>query len=101
MAHKVMTRGIEEEKALVELLSVAQREKLRENAHKDHWRTCSVTFLLSRLDEEVHELRMEVLLGWSEDRAEKILREAADVANFAAMIADVVAREEATRDEAS
>jgi NTP pyrophosphatase (non-canonical NTP hydrolase) len=66
-------------------------EKLRENDHKGGWGTMSAASLFVRLVEETGELaslvdRMRGLpeIAW---RA-KIAREAADVANFAMMIAD-------------
>ncbi len=84
---------VEEEERIVAVLSAAQREKLRENAHKSHWSTDSLSVLFDGLIDEVQELRIEIFTNRGEDRAEKVLRESADVANFAAMIADVVARE--------
>jgi NTP pyrophosphatase (non-canonical NTP hydrolase) len=56
-------------------------QKLRENSHKAHWRDCSREWLMSRLLDEVEELRAAVT-------SEDVAREAADVANFAMMIAD-------------
>lgn len=58
--------------------------KLDKNAHKGHWSTCSVYYLLDRLNQERHEL----VLAVDSNDAEKIRDEAADVANFAMMIAD-------------
>lgn len=57
--------------------------KLRENSHKAHWNTVSNDWLFARLMDEVHELN-EVM----DEDPEKIIRECADVANFAMMIAD-------------
>ena len=59
--------------------------KLRENAHKGHWSTVDAQQLLEMLRAEVVELG-EAFAGES---IEAIVRECADVANFAAMIADV------------
>jgi NTP pyrophosphatase (non-canonical NTP hydrolase) len=58
--------------------------KLRENAHKAHWNTVTTEWLLNRCIEELEELKEAVT---NEDPGE-IVREAADVANFAMMIAD-------------
>lgn len=88
-----MRRLPEDEEKIVAVLSAAQREKLRENAHKAHWTEDSLTVLFGKLLEEVRELGLEISTNRGKDRAKKVLREAADVANFAAMIADVVARE--------
>ena len=70
----------------VELFSNNMYIKLRENAHKAHWNTVTTEWLLNRCMEEFEELK-EALAN--EDPGE-IAREAADVANFAMMIADNV-----------
>jgi NTP pyrophosphatase (non-canonical NTP hydrolase) len=61
--------------------------KLKENDHKVHWSECSLDFLIHRLYQEADEL-------WNAIRDRKpsieIIRECADVANFAMMIADNV-----------
>jgi len=54
--------------------------KLRENDHKDHWTGCDFEYLFRRLMEESTELHAAFL----DDQID----EAADVANFAMMIAD-------------
>ncbi len=60
---------------------------LRRNDHKGHWCACTTSYLFSRLVEEVGELGRSI----DEERAkDRIRKEAADVANFAMMIADVV-----------
>ncbi len=58
--------------------------KLAENSHKAHWGTEANTRLLRRLREEVDELRDALIDG----HPREIIRECADVANFAMMIAD-------------
>jgi NTP pyrophosphatase (non-canonical NTP hydrolase) len=62
--------------------------KLRENDHKDHWRYCTGTYLFNRLRGEVNELARA-------KTADERLAEAADVANFAMMIADNAKRRQA------
>lgn len=59
-------------------------EKLRANAHKRHWSEVSESFLYRRLLDELGELAEA--LGRGDGAA--IQREAADVANFAMMLAD-------------
>lgn len=59
----------------------AMEMALQENAWKGHWRHCTGTYLFNRLRGEVNELAR------AKDAAER-LKEAADVANFAMMIAD-------------
>ena len=59
--------------------------KLRINKHKAHWSTVTNKWLFDRLIEEAEELRAAMVEGKS---PEDIIAEAADVANFAAMIAD-------------
>lgn len=63
--------------------------KLRENSHKAHWNTVTTEWLLNRCMEELNEL--QEALG-NEDPGD-IVRECADVANFAMMIADNVRNE--------
>lgn len=65
---------------VVAAFAEAMELKLRENDHKGHWRYCSGTYLFNRLRGEVNEL--------SRAPADQRLAEAADVANFAMMIAD-------------
>ena len=59
-------------------------EKLRRNAHKAHWQTVTNQWLFDRLKQEVAELENALADGID------IVHECADVANFAAMIADNV-----------
>jgi NTP pyrophosphatase (non-canonical NTP hydrolase) len=63
--------------------------KLRENDYKGGWDKCEHSWLLSRLKQEVTEL--EKALN-QVDNQENVIREAADVANFALMIADLAGR---------
>lgn len=77
-----------DERALVETLAAAMREKLALNRHKGSWRDETTEYLLRRLYQEASELREAI--RDSEDHA-AVLAEAADVACFAAMIADVYA----------
>lgn len=60
--------------------------KLRENDHKGGWKNCSYDYLFSRIQEELDELYQAVMNG---ARYAVIMREAADVGNFAMMISDV------------
>jgi len=62
------------------------QEKLQENNHKRGWEDLSAKQLLRRLRTEVREL--EKALDSRVLRPREIAREAADVANFAFMIAD-------------
>ena len=74
-------------------------DKLRENDGKRHWRNCDVGYLRRRLRTETRELfalldRERRRPGRaSPEAAREIAREAADVANFAMMIADNAERE--------
>jgi hypothetical protein len=66
--------------------------KLSENRHKGDesgWRSCSVESLLKRLDDEVRELKTKARSRSGQIHSKEVWREAADVANFAMMIADV------------
>lgn len=60
--------------------------QLSNNDHKGHWSGCTNAYLLRRLETECRELRRE--LEKSRVKPERVIREAADVANFAMMIAD-------------
>ena len=68
----------------MDLLAFAgeMQRQLNENAHKGSWRRCTNRYLLNRLRQELGELRRAVKEG------KNIVEEAADVANFAMMIAD-------------
>jgi len=69
---------------LVYDLSTRMMKKLRQNSHKAGWNTVTNYWLLARLNDEVRELQEAMLT----DSPEMIADECADVANFAAMIAD-------------
>jgi NTP pyrophosphatase (non-canonical NTP hydrolase) len=58
-------------------------EKLALNDHKGGWDGEDPAWLLDRLQEELNELREAVEVGGD------VIGEAADVANFALMVADV------------
>jgi NTP pyrophosphatase (non-canonical NTP hydrolase) len=60
--------------------------QLRANDHKPGWKNDSLLSLISRCSEELIELRHEIIEEYDPVR---VLKEAADVANFAMMIADV------------
>ena len=70
------------------LLSFAHlmESQLQRNDYKGGWRVESLQFLFARLTEESYELQASIA---NKDSADTIRREAADVANFAMMIADV------------
>ena len=72
----------EEEHALVDRLADNMRMKLATNRERPHWKESNFDFLLSRLGMEVGALAIAIRDG------EDAWAEAADVANFAAMIAD-------------
>ncbi len=76
------------------LFAVAMEEKLLKNDHKGGWGNERVDWLLKRLRGETKELAQLLqgsLTDWppAYERALAIRGEAADVANFALMIADV------------
>lgn len=72
----------------VVVFALAMEAKLRENDHKRHWRYLDRRTLSRRLTEEREELRKAFRIGNPDD----VLREAADVANFAMMLADYTRR---------
>ena len=77
----------EDQERIVNGMAKAMRERLRANNHKgDEWSDVyNVDGLMLRLYEEVAELGLALNNGSAK---KKVAREAADVANFAAMIAD-------------
>lgn len=81
--------------------AAAMAERLDANSHKRGWRHLSAKRLLVRLRQEVGELEraLESEAETVGEYVRRVTHEAADVANFAAMIADVV-REQALRDDA-
>lgn len=64
--------------------------KLKDNDQKGGWEDCNLYWLVSRINEETRELARAINLhrdlGASK---ENIIKEAADVANFAMMVADI------------
>lgn len=59
--------------------------KLQENDHKGGWQQCEDDYLIGRLQQETYEL----YLAMNHKEPLEVRREAADVANFAMMIADI------------
>lgn len=60
-------------------------QKLKENSWKGGWKNCDLQYLSMRLTQEKKELIKAVK---DKKSKEEVWREAADVANFAMMIAD-------------
>ena len=76
--------------------TLAMAERLEANRHKEHWNPLSFPWLLHRLRQETGELERaleEAAMGSGllllPSRAGAVIHEAADVANFAMMIADL------------
>jgi len=71
-------------------------EKLDKNAHKGAWENMTPRNILNLLDIEVNELKDAVyMLGYGKpcpEDIEKVIYEAADVANFALIAASVALR---------
>lgn len=83
----------EERERLVGLLRRHELGKLEENVHKGHWENEDPLWLIERVFDEVAELKRALMEHLFEERpVEDVLRECADVRNFAAMIADVVTK---------
>ena len=60
-------------------------KKLQSNDYKGGWNDCSIKYLLYSLKEEIKELSDELN---QKSNSSNIIKEAADIANFAMMIAD-------------
>lgn len=67
----------------VEIFSLCMEEKLRRNDHKGGWENCTNEDLFERLRDEVTELESAL----ANEPDVNIMYEAADIANFAMMIA--------------
>lgn len=79
-----------EQEAALQAFTDVMRAKLIANLHKPGWQGDKLSALLDRLVEETDELR-EALLDprCLRGDTDHVVQEAADVANFAMMIADV------------
>lgn len=73
-------------RAQVQRFALAMEAELRANDHKGGWHACTLSWLLRRLRVEVNEL--ERAIKHKQRVGAEVLSEAADVANFAMMIAD-------------
>jgi len=75
-------------------------EALRANEHKGGWRDSTFKYLLDKLAEETNELRIACVSASSDHTGylDAVQKEAADVANFAMMIADNAAHRKEQRD---
>lgn len=78
------------ESALIATLSDAMAEKLARNRGKRHWNDAAPNYLIERLRQEVDELEQAIGCYLEEGSADEddVWSEAADVGNFAAMLAD-------------
>ena len=77
--------GAQQVREPVRWFAEQMEEKLRANDHKPHWSIAHPDYLIHRLFQEVNEL-WRAMEG--ELTADEVIKEAADVANFAMMIAD-------------
>ena len=69
----------------VEKFANMMNEKLWLNRHKPHWKECSLQYLSMRITQE----KKELLAAIKQNKSKiEVLKEAADIANFALMIAD-------------
>ena len=84
-----MERSKERIEADVAIFSDAMKQKLSENEHKGYWDKLSLLELLYLLSNEVEELTDAILV---KDETE-VMREAADVGNFAMMICTNASRQ--------
>lgn len=75
----------EQDRRLINRMHHHMERKLAANQDKRHWSDASNEYLFRRLLEEVAELREAI---FNHRDSEAVWSEAADVANFAAMIAE-------------
>lgn len=84
----------------IQFVAIEMEHKLAANDHKGHWRDQSFSTLFSKLQGEVRELEAELFVGLKDEiEYDKVIKEAADVCNFAMMVADNARRELAKRKE--
>lgn len=69
--------------------AIEMERQLRENDHKDGWDGLSMQQLINRVRQETGELEQAIQKARRDDSWGKVIEEAADVANFAMMIADL------------
>jgi NTP pyrophosphatase (non-canonical NTP hydrolase) len=84
-----MERSKERIKADIATFTEAMKQKLSENEHKGYWDKLTLLELLYLLSNEVEELTDAILV---KDETE-VMREAADVGNFAMMICTNASRQ--------
>lgn len=90
LAEVERVRGrLESLRPTVRRFAEVMEQKLRDNHHKGGWDDCRPLDLLKRLFEEADELEGAIRDHGEEWNGHVVAREAADVANFAMMIADV------------
>lgn len=77
-----------DEAALAGRMAMEMQKKLALHSDRRHWRESSRGYLYERLREEVGELWELVSNPDQIDNIDELWAEAADVANFAAMLAD-------------
>lgn len=85
----------EEEKSIVEMLTLWMRPALRANCSKPHWKNTPIPDLLKGAHLEMEELEdaLDQYDPANKESMIQIYRESADVANFLAMIMDRVREE--------
>jgi len=76
---------LKEEVFLINKLKNNCLVKLRENCHKEHWKTLTKDDCINRIHEELTELLNAI--DWNKN-PEEVWREASDVCNFLAFLAD-------------
>lgn len=97
----IFSKGDDELRPTVRVFARLMEAKLRENDHKGGWSADAFSSLYARLLEEAEELRVVAGRSNNGDEASwcrNVAREAADVANFAMMIADNTGGLDAFRD---
>ena len=77
----------------VTLFAEEMKKKLLENIDKLGWENESYSYFLGRLHEEIEELEEFIYKNEKKDKV-KLIKECADIANFAMMIADKARKEE-------
>jgi len=75
----------------VQWFAEQMENKLKHHDAKGHWNDCDIDWLFTRVQDEIIELLEAIdLHKQGEGTSEEIIKEAADVANFVMMIADIV-----------
>jgi hypothetical protein len=83
---KIKYKELERRKKVIDWFSNVKMAKLLENSHKGNWENEHIDDLIEHIVIEVDELKDALLVG----NHTEIIRECADISNFAMFVADKI-----------